>query len=123
MATAVSPCPFPYMPVPYGCYCGLTFGKPDYDPVDDFDELCKHHDECYEEVEQGGCKSAYDEYIAPYSWELNGSTVRNDFDFRFRPLSSITLSFEFCTLLVPYRSYAPRHNPLVISSFASAINF
>ena len=79
MAKKIVPCPFPYMPVPYGCYCGpLT--ETDSDPVDDFDELCKRHDECYTEAEQRGCKNAFDEYIAPYSWELIGSEneVLND---------------------------------------------
>ena len=71
MAKKIVPCPFPYMPVPYGCYCG-PMTKTNSDPVDDFDELCKRHDECYTEVEQQGCKNLYDEYIAPYSWKLIG---------------------------------------------------
>ena len=77
MAKKVVPCPFPYMPVPYGCYCGITLGKPNSGPIDDFDELCKRHDKCYARVEQRGCRSTYDEYIAPYSWELIGNKVNN----------------------------------------------
>ena len=60
------------MPVPFGCYCG-PWTETNSDPVDEFDELCKRHDECYTEVELQGCKNPYDEYIAPYSWELVGS--------------------------------------------------
>ena len=41
--------------------------------MDEFDKLCKLHDECYDEVEERDCKSVYVEYVAPYSWKLISS--------------------------------------------------
>ena len=69
MAADHIPCDFPYFPIPYGCWCGITLPWPcPYKPVDDFDDLCKTHDYCYEEAEDSmGC-SIWDEYLWLYKW-------------------------------------------------------
>ena len=82
MAEVAIPCPPPYMPIPYGCYCGPTSGDPGVDPVDDFDGLCKKHDGCYAKVEEDveGCKGIVDEYLAPYKWKKKDGKVRSTHD-------------------------------------------
>ena len=51
MAAQYMPCPFPYFPIPYGCWCGITIPWPArHDPIDTFDEKCKIHDYCYEDA-------------------------------------------------------------------------
>ena len=51
MAAQYMPCPFPYFPIPYGCWCGITIPFPSgHDPIDTFDEKCKIHDYCYEDA-------------------------------------------------------------------------
>ena len=47
MAYAYLPCLFP---IPYGCWCGITIPFPaQNDPIDEYDDLCKSHDFCYED--------------------------------------------------------------------------
>ena len=52
MAISYIPCSFPYFPIPYGCWCGITVPfPPNHDePIDNFDEKCKVHDYCYEDA-------------------------------------------------------------------------
>ena len=52
MAIEYIDCPFPYFPIPYGCWCGVTIPfPPEHDePIDTFDSLCKTHDYCYEDA-------------------------------------------------------------------------
>ena len=51
MAVQYMPCPSPYFPIPYGCWCGITIPFPArHDPIDTFDEKCKIHDYCYEDA-------------------------------------------------------------------------
>ena len=69
------PCPFPYFPIPYGCFCGITINKPDKPPIDEFDATCLVHDECYDEGIVEGC-SVFDEYVWNYDWEMKNGTVR-----------------------------------------------
>lgn len=78
MAEAIVPCPAPFMPVPYGCYCGITLTDPHRPPVDAFDGLCQRHDRCYGRVEKdiAGCKGAINEYLAPYNWNMEYGKVR-----------------------------------------------
>ncbi len=45
MAAAYIPCDFPYFPIPYGCFCGITITLPVHPPVDAFDESCMIHDQ------------------------------------------------------------------------------
>ncbi len=77
MAAQRLPCPFPYLPLPYGCYCGITLNSPGVGPIDDIDALCQIHDNCYGKVEEdvAECKGAINEYLAPYEWELKQSEV------------------------------------------------
>ena len=51
MAVEYIPCSFPYFPIPYGCWCGITIPYPPAheEPIDQFDAKCKTHDICYEE--------------------------------------------------------------------------
>ena len=93
------------MPVPYGCYCG-PWTETNSDPVDEFDELCKRHDECYTEVELQGCKNPYDEYIAPYSWELVGSeneVMKIEYSDLEASIELKTCSIEYFVIFFLYR--------------------
>jgi len=47
MTAAYVPCPFPYFPIPYGCYCGITITPPPQPPIDIFDQECKDHDQVF----------------------------------------------------------------------------
>ena len=63
-------CPFPYFPIPYGCWCGLGPYQPNpHRPIDEFDAACKEHDLCYDEAVASGC-DVFDEYFWNYSWSL-----------------------------------------------------
>jgi hypothetical protein len=44
MAARYINCPFPYFPIPYGCYCGITIVPPDHPPIDEYDASCMVHD-------------------------------------------------------------------------------
>ena len=51
MAVSYIPCSFPYFPIPYGCWCGISVPfPPKHEPIDNFDEKCKVHDYCYEDA-------------------------------------------------------------------------
>ena len=77
MAATHIPCDFPYFPIPYGCWCGITLPWPSpYKPIDDLDEACKSHDWCYEAAADEGC-SIWDEYVFNYKWHDDNSEVRN----------------------------------------------
>lgn len=72
MVAEYIPCPFPYFPIPYGCWCGITIPFPPLheEPVDVFDAQCKSHDYCYEEVNaEQGC-NLLDNYFWSYEWHL-----------------------------------------------------
>jgi hypothetical protein len=45
MTAAYVPCPIPYFPIPYGCYCGITITPPPQPPIDVYDQECKDHDQ------------------------------------------------------------------------------
>ena len=51
MAIEYIPCGFPYFPIPYGCWCGITLPYPPAheEPIDSFDAKCKTHDICYDQ--------------------------------------------------------------------------
>ena len=77
MMAKITKCPFPYLPVPYGCWCGPTIPWPQTeDPIDKVDALCKTHDYCYEDAEINlGC-DILDEYILPYKWTFYENKVQ-----------------------------------------------
>ena len=69
MAASHIPCDFPYFPIPYGCWCGITLPWPSpWKAVDDFDSSCKTHDYCYEDANALGC-GVMDDYVYLYSWD------------------------------------------------------
>ena len=75
MAATHIPCDFPYFPIPYGCWCGITLPWPSpYKPIDDLDEACKSHDWCYEAAADEGC-SIWDEYVFNYKWHDDNGEV------------------------------------------------
>ena len=63
------PCAAPYFVFPYGCFCGLTRPWPcPWKPIDQFDEICKVHDYCYEDANAKlGC-TQWDDYVYTYKW-------------------------------------------------------
>ena len=68
MAAEHIPCDFPYFPLPYGCWCGITYPFPSpWKPVDSFDATCKTHDFCYEDANSAGC-GVMDDYVWNYKW-------------------------------------------------------
>ena len=76
MAATHIPCDFPYFPIPYGCWCGITLPWPSpYKPIDDLDVACKTHDWCYEDAVDSGC-SIFDEYVFNYKWHDDNGEVR-----------------------------------------------
>ena len=77
MASKIIECPFPYFPIPYGCWCGLTPDGTTADPIDNFDTLCKKHDQCYDEGIKEGCNSL-DEYLVPYKYTIKNKEVKRD---------------------------------------------
>jgi len=69
-------CPFPYFPIPYGCWCGITLPYPPAheEPIDEFDANCKVHDHCYDAAVETGC-DWLDEYVWAYDWKWDGSEI------------------------------------------------
>ena len=69
LAAYYIPCPFPYFPMPYGCWCGFTIPFPSpWMPIDDMDHSCKIHDYCYEEASANFDCGFFDDYIYSYDW-------------------------------------------------------
>ncbi|XP_023342172.1 phospholipase A2 isoform X2 [Eurytemora carolleeae] len=69
-------CSFPYFPIPYGCWCGITIPYPPVheEPVDEFDATCKVHDHCYDDAVEYGC-DWLDEYVWSYDWDFDENNV------------------------------------------------
>jgi len=84
MAIEYIPCPFPYFPIPYGCWCGVTVPYPPAheEPIDSFDAKCKTHDICYDESLTQGC-SLWDNYVWNYKWKIENGEITCDEDQNF----------------------------------------
>eukprot|EP00093_Oithona_nana_P002043 02043.XXX_36226_37015_1 [CDS] Oithona nana genome sequencing. len=75
MAVSYIPCSFPYFPIPYGCWCGISVPfPPKHEPIDNFDEKCKVHDYCYEDAYPQGC-DILDAYVWDYDWKIENNTI------------------------------------------------
>jgi hypothetical protein len=78
MYTSVLPCIFP---IPYGCWCGLNGPFPGMaDPIDNFDQLCKDHDLCFDKGRNELKCSWFDMYVRVYNWDLTDRKVRTSYN-------------------------------------------
>ncbi|KAI1726671.1 phospholipase a2 domain-containing protein [Ditylenchus destructor] len=60
----------------YGCWCGV--GGSDT-PVDEIDECCQRHDQCYDfAADQHFCFDIPEEYVDDYSWSCKLNTTKTD---------------------------------------------
>lgn len=76
MAATHIPCSYPYFPIPYGCWCGPTRPWPSpFKPIDEFDEICKSHDWCYQDAIETKCLY-WEVYLLNYKWhDENGKII------------------------------------------------